>query len=523
MKKKFWLTTLLSLTAAFTVACSTGDKATNTTPTSGNKDQFTYAISADPTVTNPLRTTDRWGLTYTNMIFSPLVRIEGDGAKKYELAKSLEPSADGKKIKVVLRDDVKWSDGEKFTADDVVYTYNQLAKKENKREQKMQVDGQPIKIVKVDDYTVEFRLPSASAAAIENVATETYILPEHVYSKVSDLSGNDVSGVQPVGTGPYKLDEYKRGEYIKLSANEHYFGGKASVNNVVLRIIPSSETTKVALQKGEVDAAVVLPSDVADLDKNAITAYPYSENRVGYLGLNANTDELKDVKVRQAIMFALNKEELNKAVYLDGQYYTTPNSFLPTANPFKTDDVEKYATNVEKAKSLLSEAGKSNLTLKLWYTGNDKAQTLQATLIQQQLKAAGINVELNGVESAALTAELKNKDSKAYHMFLNGYIWGNDPDLYNVMYTSNGPNNYFKLKSAKVDELFKSGAVELDSAKRKEIYNNLQKEIANEAVVYPIVDNKRVLAVNNRVADVEKAGLVPIYTFEDVSKLTIKQ
>ncbi|MDO4814186.1 MAG: ABC transporter substrate-binding protein [Gemella sp.] len=519
-KKKLLFSALLSLTAAITVACSTGDKV-STPASSTGKDQFVYALQSDPTDINPVTTTNREGLTFVNMIYSPLIRIEADGSKKYELAKSFETSKDGKTITVKLRDDVKWSDGEKFTADDVVFTYKQRADKKNGRQNKMLVGDKLIEVVKVDDYTVEFKLPSASAAAIENVATETYIIPEHAYKNITDFSVKDLN-VPPVGTGPYKLVENKRGEHIKFTANENYYGGKAGVKDVIFKIIPSADTAKIALQKGEVDAITVLPSDVADLDKNTISTYEYTEGSVEYLGLNTKVEALKDPKVRQAIFYALNKDDLNKAVYLEDKYYTTPYSFLPTDNPYKTDDVEKYATNIEKAKELLKEAGVNNLKLNLWYRGNDKAYTLQATLIQQQLKQIGIDVELRGVDSSALTAELLKKESTAYDLFLNMYIWGVDPDLYSVMYTSDSSRNYFRLNSKETDDLFKNAAVELDSTKRKDLYSQLQKKVANDAIVYPIVTKKRILAVNNSVENVDKAKLIPIYTFEDFSKLTKK-
>ena len=90
---------------------------------------------------------------------------------------------------------------------------------------------------------------------------------------------------------------------------------------MTLRIIESTDTAKVALQKGEVDAAVVLPSDIEDLDESMISVYPYTENRVGYLGLNTHSDALKDVKVRQAVLYALNKNEMNQAAYLSDEYF----------------------------------------------------------------------------------------------------------------------------------------------------------------------------------------------------------
>lgn len=525
MKKRKWLTAaLVTLTlglAGCAATTSTQQNGAQTATTQANANVFTYAIPGDPTSTNPINTSDRYGLTIANMIYSPLVRIQANGEKKFELAKSIEPSQDGLTLTVKLREDVKWSDGEAFTADDVVFTYTTKAKKENKNFKNLWINDKQIEIVKIDEYTVAFKLPEVSAAALENVATETYIIPEHAYKSIADFSVNDL-GVATVGTGPYTLTEAKRGEHYQFKANPHYYGGKAAVDTVVLRVISSTDTAKLALQKGEVDAAVVLPSDIADLDKNTITPYAYSENRLGYMGLNTATAELQDKRVRQAIMYALNKEEMNQAAYLSSDYYTSPYSVLPPNNPYVTDAVEKYETNVDKAKELLAQAGVSQLTLKLGYTASDKPQTLQATLIQQQLQKIGVTVELVGADNTALFTELRKAGSTQYHLFLGGYIWGNDPDLYSVMFLPGQRGNYFQYNSPEVIQLFKDGQVELNAEKRKDIYNTVQKTIMDDAIIYPIVDNRRVLAVNNRISNVEASGLVPIYTFEDMSKLSIK-
>jgi len=505
-------------------ACSSGGDTNDTANGSSTKaddSTFTYAISGDPSSTNPINTSDRWGLTVTNIIYSPLVIVEGDGTTKNALAESVEPAADGLSVTVHLKKDVKWSDGEPFTADDVVFTYEQKAKKENGNADQLWVGDQPIKFEKVDDYTVKFVLPQASAAAVNNIATETFIIPKHIFEGVEDFSVNELPE-NPVGTGPYKLVEYKRGEYLTFEANEHYFGGEPSIKNLTLRIIESADTTKVALQKGEVDAAFVLPSDVADLDEKTITTYPYSENRVGYLGLNTKSEALQDVKVRQAVLFALNKDELNQAAYLEKEYYEQPYSFLPPNNPFATEDIEKYDTNIEKSKELLKEANVSDLKLNLAFSSSDPAQTIQATLIQQQLQKAGITVTLEGGDGTAIFAELDKDGSTKYNLFLGGYIMGNDPDLYGALFETEGSANYFQTENKATDELFNKAAVELDEAKRKELYNELQQAIAEDARIYPIVDNKKILAVNNRIGNVEDAGLIPIYTFKDVSKLTIK-
>ena len=240
---------------------NTEETATSSAAGAGDDATFTYAISGDPSSTNPINTSDRWGLTVTNMIYSPLVTVEADGTTQNALAESVEPAEDGLSLTVHLKQDVKWSDGEDFTADDVVFTYEQKVKKENGNADSLWVDDQPIAIEKVDEYTVKFVLPTPSAAAISNIATETYIIPEHIFKDVSDFSVSELPE-KPVGTGPYQLKEYKRGEYFTFEANENYYGGKPSIQNVTLRIIESTDTAKVALQKGEVDAAVVLPSDI---------------------------------------------------------------------------------------------------------------------------------------------------------------------------------------------------------------------------------------------------------------------
>lgn len=100
---------------------------------------------------------------------------------------------------------------------------------------------------------------------------------------------------------------------------------------------------------------------------------------------------------------------------------------------------------------------------------------------------------------------------------------GNDPDQYTRLFTTGGGSNYFQLSSTEVDDLFAQGAVELDQDARDAIYDELQATLADQAVIYPIVDNNKILAVNNRIAGVEEAGLIPIYTFEDPSKLTIAE
>src|SRR5690606_4022618 len=124
--------------------------------------------------------------------------------------------------------------------------------------------------------------------------------------------------------------------------------------------------------------------------------------------------------------------------------------------------------------------------------GSDPAQTTQATLIQQQLKQAGVTVELAGVEGASIYTEIEKGADAQYDAFLGGYIMGADPDAYSALYRSGASSNFFHYSNPETDALFDAGAAELDPEARGAIYDDLQAQIAEDAVIYPITDNLKI-------------------------------
>lgn len=517
-KRRYGLAAVLAAAALAITACA---PTTSTPDESGaaSTGTFTYVIASDPSSLNPINVSDRWGLTVTNLIYSPLARVEGDGTVVNELAESIEPAEDGLSVTVTLKDGLEWSDGEPLTADDVVFTYTQKAVKENGNADLLWIGDQPITATASDEKTVVFHLPSVSAAALSNIATETYIIPEHVYGEVTDFSGAELDPVA-VGSGPYVLDTYERGQYLTFTPNEHYYGPAANIQDLTLRIVANADTVKTALQTGEADASFVTADQIDELTASGLDIYPYAEGRVAYLGLNAA--KLTDPKVRQAIFFALSRDDINTGAFLSSDYFQDAYTILPPSNPFATDDVEKYDQDADKSSELLAEAGAEGLTFTLAYAGADPTQTTQATLIQQQLQAVGITVELAGVEPAAVYTEIEKGAESQYDAFLGGYIMGQDPDAYSLLYRTGASANYFSYSNPATDALFDQGAVELDPDARAATYADLQAQIADDAVIFPLADNLKILAVNARIGGVEEAKLVPIYTLENFGLLTEK-
>ena len=185
--------------------------------------------------------------------------------------------------------------------------------------------------------------------------------------------------------------------------------------------------------------------------------------------------------------------------------------------------MEKYEQDVDKAKSMLEEAGVSGLKLKLGYISSDAVQSAQALLIQEQLKEVGVTVELAGGDGTAIANAMKDPDNE-YDMYLGGYIMGIDPDTFSSLFENDGAYNYMHYSGYDtIDQLFEEGRSELDESARKETYAKLQAAVQDTGAFYPIISNNKILVVNNRIQGVEDAGLVPVYTFEDTSSLKIAE
>ena len=513
-------TTTAASSAASTGESTGGDSGESTSASSGT---FTYAIGGDPTESvNVITTSDRWGLTTVKMIYSPLYMNNADGINWF-LATDYSVSEDGMTYTFTLRDDVVWSDGEPFTADDVVFTYTEMEQEENlgwAYSQLVYNEG-TVAIEKVDDYTVSFTFPFATPTAIE-MLSQIFIMPEHIYKDVEDYEHNDYN-MNSVGTGPYKLVEYQPGTYLRFEANDSYFKGQPGIGTIVFQIIENADTAVMALQNGEIDAYQVTPTEAQRIDLEAcnLSSYSYTEGRVGYMMINCN--RVTDEKVRKAILYALDKQTMNDAAFLSDEYYLTPYTFLPLNSQFYSEDVEKYERDLDKTAQLLAEAGVSDLTLRLGYSASDTIQSTQALLIQEQLQEAGITVELVSSDATALSTQMQNPDND-YDMYLGGYIMGIDPDTFASLFESGAGYNYmYYTEYSEINDLFAQGRAEQDMEKRKEIYAQLQAAIQDTGAFYPICSNNKILLISNRIQGVEEAGLVPVYTFEDTYYLSVAE
>jgi len=428
----------------------------------------------------------------TDLVYNGLVRYNKDLVIEGVLADSWDISEDGLTITFHLRKDVKWHDGVPFTADDVMFTYKTMI--DPKTPTAYSGDFLLVKKAEVVDkhtFRVTYNKPFAPALISWSIG----ILPSHL------LAGKDITksslARSPIGTGPYKFKEWKTGEKIVLESNRYYFEGRPYIDKYVYRIIPDSATMFLELKAGGIDWMGLTPlqhkrqTDDSKIKKN-FNKFKYLSFSYTYLGFNLLDQKFKDKRIREAINYTIDKQELIDGVLMglgvvaDGPY--KPDMWAYSQN------VKKYPYNSEKARELLKEAGwvdkdrdgilekggkKFEFTI-LTNQGNDMRKKT-AEIIQRRLKDVGISVKIRIVEWAAFLKEFVH--TKKFEALILGWNIPQDPDLYDVWHSSKtGPDelNHISFKNAEVDRLLIKARETFSQEERKNYYFKIQEILAEE-------------------------------------------
>jgi peptide/nickel transport system substrate-binding protein len=465
-----WLasTTVVALALSAVTACGT----TSTTSTENGSNSADHATPKDGgTVTlsmysspggdyNPVMSQDiydQWAYGFT---YEMLMNQNGDLSNAPGLAKSWDISQDKKTITFHLRD-TKWTDGEPFTADDVAYTYDVLASKQYAEvlqgPESYLVSGvegyddvnsgkadhlSGVKVI--DPHTIAITLKEPNAAALSTNGLNFYIIPKHIWSKIPMVQWKQAESDPKnlVGTGPFKIADIKPNESVTLTKNDQYWGGKPHLDKIVWKVV-NQDVAPGLLKNGEIDEATwVTPNDFS-LYKGLPNVKVFETPDWGYqfLGWKLNNPKLKDLKLRQAMAYAIDRQGIVKALLGGhGVVLDVPLSPASWATAPK-DQLTTYPYDPEKAKKLLDEAGYKMgpdgyrtdpqgkpLTLSLSYPLGNKVREKSAPLIQKYLKDVGLNVTLNPPKDFKSFEDDVNKDKPNIELFLMGMSTSTDPD-----------------------------------------------------------------------------------------------
>ncbi len=453
-----------------------------------------FAVTSDPLL-NPIMTGDVSGVVMTKLLFNGLTRPDRETLEpRPDLAVSWEATDVGATWTFKLREGVSWHDGAPFTAEDVKFTFESIL--DPKVNTVMRGHFKSLKGVDaLDKTTVRFALDqpfAAFPAFMGHLGTVCVgIIPKHALSG-QDLNTTPFNKTAPIGTGPFKFKELKAADHVTLVAYDDYHFGRPLLDTFNWKIIPDSNNAVAQLRTGELTAGLVSPAQAQALQSVSELKIERAP-RVGfsYVGLNKSRPLFKDVRVRKAMMHALDRESILKKIYLD--MYQLASGPVPPAISWAHDpDVTKYTFDLPKAQALMAEAGwspgadgvlvKDGTRFSFKMTGSRNPVTEQTLAAYQQAwKALGMETTIELLEFGVFIAQ--RRDSHDYDMMQHGWSLPPDPDQFNYWHSSaitGGGLNAGEYVNPEVDRLLEEGRKSLDPATRKTAYSKLQKVMADD-------------------------------------------
>ena len=478
--KKAWkrMFVLLLATCMLLAGCGSGgnDEASgNGGESDGPRDTIVVAQNADPTNLDPYGTTDSPAIRVTKQIFEGLVTRDDEGNVIPALAESWEVVDDCTYI-FHIRQGVKFHNGEELTANDVAFSFSKIGESPHASSLRASIDFENSRVI--DEYTYEMKLTEPFGPILNHLCHGVMaIVNEKAYTEAGDNVGQ-----QPVGTGPYKFVSWTTGDRIDLVANEDYWGGAPKTKNVVFRCIPEIASRSIEVETGGVDVAInVQASELERLESNPdVKVFRKEANTVNFICFTCNKAPMDDVRVRQAIDLAINKQAILEVVY-QNTGIIAPGPMSPTTWAFN-NDLPEHAYDPEAAKELLAEAGYPE-GFDITITANEDQVRLDiCEMVQAQLSQIGINVEIVTLEWGAFLEEVY---VGGLDMFTLGWTADTgDPDyaLYASFHSSmhgEGGNMSF-YTNEEVDRLLDLGRTSTDPDEREAAYLEAQEIIWEE-------------------------------------------
>ncbi len=502
---------------------------------------FTWGIPVEPTGFNPI----------LNDSYTELYPIQFDseplawGGENYpstltpQLAESWEKSSDGLTWTIHLRKNVKWQDGTPFTADDVIFWGQSLQDPKlpaNFFNSRFFTGSDPYTFEKVDDNTVKITTKQPVSNLLNLICVP--LIPAHYFKDKNitpaDMANDTFNTQANIGTGPFKIVDYKRGEAVTLSRNDDYWRGKAYLDTVVFRIIPDPQALLVAVQNGEVDWALIRPQDVAQLVGNTnVVIHTFKADRLQGLDVNTGKPMLADKRTRQAMMYSLDRQAMINTLQM-GYADLADSPFNPIVSAYES--LPQYNYDPEKAKQLLAEVG--------WKPGPDgvlvadtvkgvakgtkfhivitnyDASDQTATVVQSYFKAVGIDSEIKVEDFGTWVGENYGKDPKPYDVATAaGAFFGADAGAYGTLYSGgNFANSRMGYFNPDVQALFDKARSAKDQAEADGYYKQAAKILWDELPNIPTYWPKLIFASSKRlhIEDAQvNTSLLSVFTYPE--------
>lgn len=476
--------------------------------------EVVFGLGSDPTTLNPILSTDAGSNTVISMIHNGLVRTNEKLEFMGDLAEDWVVSPDNLTLTFFIRRNVKWHDGKPLTAHDIKYTYDCIQHADYTGVRKR--DFRAVKEILVpNDFTLVLKLSQIDSALISKLTIG--IIPKHIFgdTPVGKLREHARSRA-PIGTGPYMLREWIPGQFVVLDRNPDYFwaGNEPYVQRVRYRIIQDTQAMLVALEAGQIDYMGSIPVDDIEYMKNThsnrLEFRELKQNGYWYIGMKQDHPIFKDVRVRQAMTYALDREGMVKTLFKG--YGTVINGDKPPVSWAYNPNLYTYPYNKQKAIQLLEAAGWNRVgadgirmnaagqrfSVQLISASGDQTRENMLSIIRNQWREVGIEMKIELFETSVYFGKLDNGEFEIYQW---GWNLGLDPDNFIFWHSSSGFDangilqgfNDVGYSNKRVDALIEKARGTFDQEVRRQCYWEIQ-EILNKEVPYVFLYNRNNVA-----------------------------
>ena len=496
MKKILFGVMVLTLSAAL-CACggggkkgdSSGNSSSGETTVSG---EFVFGLTQEISDVDPHDDSDAATRSVLFNMFEGLVKPTTTGEMVPAVAENFTVSDDALMYTFTLRDGVKFSDGNPVTVEDIIYSYKRGAGIDHDfpladgEEAKISALSAIADITATDDKNIQFTLAAPDSEFIYNFTIA--ILEE----------ANDANqAASPIGVGPFKISELKTGEYLAVEKNENYYADLDCIDKAKFKFIADASAAYTELQAGTIDGLQYLTNDQA-VDPKIADQYDIVESTmmlVHALFLNNDYEPLKSPEVRQALNYAVNRDEINEMLFA-GKSKLVQTHAYPTITAWYNADTEStYTYDVAAAKELLKKGGyPDGFDLEITVPSNFTQHVDTAQIIKEQLAQIGVNVTLNRVEWADWVSDTYR--GRNYQATVIGFdISSLSPATWYVRYYSTSGNDMTNFKSEEYDKLYDQAQATVDMDEKFKLYGQMQKILADEGASVFIEDPANLIAI----------------------------
>lgn len=493
---------LLVITLALT-GCSSGsdegDTGNDISAEGGDesKDNLIVAMASEPSTLDGNGKDDSASVQVRTQMYEGLVTQNAEMEVVPVLAEDWEYE-DDTTIIFHIRQGVKFHDGTELKASDVKFSLERAYEMGFAAADLSAVDFE--KCEAVDDYTYKLVLKHPFAPIISSLAASSAaIVPQNVVEE----KGEDYLSANPIGTGPYKLEEWIQGDRIELIKNEDYWDEVKGVDSITMRFITETANRAIEVEIGGVDIAYdVSPNDIDRLKDNPdVEVLQDMSLSTTYIAFNCQKEPFTDSRVRQAIAYALDIENIVDSVYF-GTGTTGKNVLAPTVWGC-SENVKPLGYDPEKAKALLEEAGYSDgFKTKIWVSDNQQRIDI-AEIAQNQLKEVGIDCEVKILEWGTFLEALENKELDIF-LLGNSVTSGDGDELYYQFHSeSNYSGNTAYYRNPEVDAMIEESRVIIDDNERAKKLEDIQKVVIEEAPWIPVWHGEIITGIRNNVKGFE--------------------